>query len=494
MEFHFLEKHFKFLTLPHAGSTVANVFIHGYSAGHDLRDRRLLSRQIPSTLHTGINILGFWRSGHYLKISANTTRLIAAASRVHPYAAAGVFAGERVTQFVVSRRRATQMGEVLLGELEEYLLTKHPYVEEINLVGHSLGGRVLVSALRKLVAQPGSCSLTIGDVLLMAAAVEVDADEAKALAACAKDRRLINAYSKADHILLMNADETCLGRHAVANLENVPMDGFGHLDYWPRLHDVLAKTGFAGFKGQRYPAPVGKQASEPDDHVRSDYLLHDLLELSQPALLDEAIKHLKTSSWTDIGDEENDRLYAFAREFQLLGGHCLANMTRRRGLPYAEILEMLVLHFELTEELHDCATILELEAALVGKFFSNAFPGGHALSDVSAATLKTLSNTQYFEHVDALAEQLTLTSYFKSPASQSKPKASQSVSTQTAMATVAGAATLNMMALAPKFLGEAVGRVITNFKTALKPGYSALIPAVAIIFYARVKLGNDGLH
>jgi hypothetical protein len=53
----------------------------------------------------------------------------------------------------------------------------------------------------------------------------------------------------------------------------------------------------------------------------------------------------------------------------------------------------------------------------------------------------------------------------------------------------------NLLAMVPKLLAATtVGRVITNVKTALKPGYSALIPAVAIIFYARVKLGNDGLH
>lgn len=78
-------KHFRFLTLPHSASTVANVFVHGYSSGHDLKDRRLLSRQIPSTLHNGINILGFWRSGHYLQVSNTTKQLAVAAGRLYPW-------------------------------------------------------------------------------------------------------------------------------------------------------------------------------------------------------------------------------------------------------------------------------------------------------------------------------------------------------------------------------------------------------------------------
>ncbi len=38
-----------------------------------------------------------------------------------------------------------------------------------------------------------------------------------------------------------------------------------------------------------------------------------------------------------------------------------------------------------------------------------------------------------------------------------------------------------------------VQRVFTRFSTALKPGYSALIPTAAIVFYARVTLDDDAL-
>ena len=49
-----MNPHFKFRTLPKACGTVANIFIHEYSAGHDLQDRRLLVSGIPASRHPGI--------------------------------------------------------------------------------------------------------------------------------------------------------------------------------------------------------------------------------------------------------------------------------------------------------------------------------------------------------------------------------------------------------------------------------------------------------
>ena len=40
---------------------------------------------------------------------------------------------------------------------------------------------------------------------------------------------------------------------------------------------------------------------------------------------------------------------------------------------------------------------------------------------------------------------------------------------------------------------ERIKTAVTNLKSAVKPGHSALIPAVAILFYARLTLNNEGL-
>ncbi|MNO02249.1 hypothetical protein D3C81_2225850 [compost metagenome] len=53
-------------------------------------------------------------------------------------------------------------------------------------------------------------------------------------------------------------------------------------------------------------------------------------------------------------------------------------------------------------------------------------------------------------------------------------------------------ASWNMLSALPELLGKHIaGRWMTNFKTALKPGYSALIPAVAVVFFARVHWGSE---
>src|SRR3546814_10453880 len=78
----------------------------------------------------------------------------------------------------------------------------------------------------------------INDVLLMAAAATVEPHEAQLLRSLLKGR-LINAYSKSDWTLLMNAGEVCLGRNQVEHFENIEITDFGHGDYWKRLPHVL---------------------------------------------------------------------------------------------------------------------------------------------------------------------------------------------------------------------------------------------------------------
>lgn len=80
------------------------MFVHLYSAGHDPRDRRLLSKQIPSTIPNGINILVFWRSGHFLQVSNTTKQFIVTAGR-YPYVTAARFVTERVTKALVGQLR-----------------------------------------------------------------------------------------------------------------------------------------------------------------------------------------------------------------------------------------------------------------------------------------------------------------------------------------------------------------------------------------------------
>ncbi|NVL31099.1 DUF726 domain-containing protein, partial [Pseudomonas syringae pv. actinidiae] len=113
-----MENHFKFLTLPNTSGEVANVFIHGYSSGHDLDDRRMLASSIPVALRHSVNILAFWPSSHFTQMDNRSRGLLMAAARVHPLAGAAALAGDRVVHFARIRNRARDMGKVLLTQLD----------------------------------------------------------------------------------------------------------------------------------------------------------------------------------------------------------------------------------------------------------------------------------------------------------------------------------------------------------------------------------------
>lgn len=251
---------FQASTVANPSATEANIFIHGYSAGHSDEDKELLLKKIPEQLRNYTNIFAFWPSNHYfnfdkkslLKIgAAGLTLATPGAGSIGYLGLANTFAKDRRKNFTDARSRAERMGAVLLEQLSEYLHHNHPQIETINLIGHSLGGRVVVNSLKTFTKRQ---RLAINDVLLMAAAVEVTPDEALQMRGLLQGR-LINAYSKADRTLLLNWGETCLGRNEVDHFESVEMKDFGHSHYWERLPDVLNKTNFkASIKNSTAPA------------------------------------------------------------------------------------------------------------------------------------------------------------------------------------------------------------------------------------------------
>jgi len=240
-----MSKQFNFHSLPSASSrsaTEANIFIHGYSAGHNATDRQILADSIPETIKHYLNIFAFWPSSHFGRFNSASLKLLTASAHTHWAAVPAVLATDRAAHFWRIRSRAEDMGEVLLGQLSEHLRVWHPKIDTINLIGHSLGGRLVISSL-KTFTSTSLHRFSINDVLLMAAAVKVEPVEAKQISNLLKGR-LINAYSKEDWTLLMNLDETCLGRNQVAHFENIQIGEFGHGDYWKKFAEVLHLTEF----------------------------------------------------------------------------------------------------------------------------------------------------------------------------------------------------------------------------------------------------------
>lgn len=316
---------FVFKTIPNSNITSieANVFIHGYSAGHTDEDRKALAESIPGS-NTFINIFAFWQASHVTRFNSYSRELIGKSAILGGApAAAATTASDRAAHFIRIRSRAEAMGKVLLEQLNQYVQLHHPEIEKINLIGHSLGGRLVINSL---LTYTNEQRLKINDVLLMAAAVNVMPVEAKRMRDLIQGR-LINAYSKADKILLMNFGETCLGRNEFKYFENIEMVNFGHTDYWERLSQVLQKTRLKTFLREPSTCSQTPDTSTATQHQPLDQHSEDqsmTLELSTPddiylRINDELtymIDSLSTSSSDTILDQAQSNARSLLVEHQ----------------------------------------------------------------------------------------------------------------------------------------------------------------------------------
>lgn len=317
---------FQFQTSPSAGTdtTEANIFVHGYSAGHSDEDKQFLLDKIPDQLKHYTNIFAFWPSNHLLRFDKSSLWALGAAglnfgktissSPLESFGLMGAFAKDRMGNFTEARTRAERMGAVLLDQLKEYLCSNHPRIKTINLIGHSLGGRLVISSLKTFSFQQ---QLAINDVLLMAAAVEVTALEARQL----RDRfkgRLINVYSKTDRTLLLNWGEACLGRNKVEHFESIEMNDFGHTDYWMRLAEVLNETRFKAL------VPGSSEPAFP-----ADALMPPLIP-EQPA--EEPDMKLELNSPREVYQQINDELALIIGELRHPSDDAALNQAREEAI------------------------------------------------------------------------------------------------------------------------------------------------------------------
>jgi hypothetical protein len=366
-------RHFVFRDIPPVGGGVANVFVHGYSAGHDLDDRYKLVGTLPRQIPGSINIFAFWDSGHILKLSGLEKAVLTRVTWSNPFIGLGVFTASRIKHFISMRSRAEQAGEALLAELDSYLVTRFPYVDRVNLIGHSLGGRVLIYALRKLITEREYDCLKVDNVLLMAAAADVTDYEVEAFVRRV-DGDIYHAYSRNDDILKLNLGENAIGGRNVKGLISVEMThengkGFGHMDYWPNLGKVLKDSGILN---RMLHAPYEISVTETwaslvddlghEDFICKDILLYRLLIETDKSLLD----GLKDILIIECSDSSPTGLaLAITDKVQTLAGNALGNIYRGHGVSYVVALESVALERLPASEVNKCVTVTELETLIV---------------------------------------------------------------------------------------------------------------------------------
>ena len=223
------------------GADLLQIFIHGYEGVRGAPDLRRLTAQIGAARPAGCCYLLCW--GGWLARGEQGTaldRLANVAANVADEAVAGrseawlegisVAAGEAL-RFWSHAGQAEQTGQQLWRLLEGIQCRA-----KLNLWGHSLGGRVLLSAL-----SGRQWSHPVQQAVLMGAAVE--SDPAAWQQATRHTQRLINIYSTSDLVLRVAPLWTPLaGLRPVLcdQVDNYEVP-FHHHQYWPRLSETVAR-------------------------------------------------------------------------------------------------------------------------------------------------------------------------------------------------------------------------------------------------------------
>lgn len=186
------------------------IFIHGYLAARTADDKFDQSWSISTLRLPGKVYLLRWPSGTW-----------------------SGFAKGGPLHFEKYQAHAEQIGRRLPGMIRKILGSPR---HQVDLVGHSLGGRIIHSAL----LHGGWNGIRLRNVMLMAAKTPAHREEGawdQALAPIGG--RLFNLYSQKDGVLSLPViDELCagetqlrLGAKRVVNIHT----GLGHSDYWDEL-------------------------------------------------------------------------------------------------------------------------------------------------------------------------------------------------------------------------------------------------------------------
>lgn len=226
-----------------------NVFIHGYRSMGSPRAVDAARHRVRRAGVGGECYLLRWMSGSW----ADSTRFASLraayrASRVprllSPWsllADAGVVGAHEAIQFKLMERRAERVGRTLPAAILRVAGGR-----PVNLIGHSLGARVVHYCL----ASGDADALRLNDVVLLAGAADLDSVNWPECVA-RLEGKLYNAYSPRDRILRMTPDlRRRVGSRPLPTLEvagerrvfNYETRGVSHVQHWTLLGDVLPQV------------------------------------------------------------------------------------------------------------------------------------------------------------------------------------------------------------------------------------------------------------
>ncbi|MBO0497008.1 DUF726 domain-containing protein [Pseudomonas sp. Marseille-Q1929] len=322
---------------------VLNLYVHGYSAFFNRQQLGNFTAQLAS-IEGSTNVMLFWPAGHFLEnLFAPFKEVIGAMLGGGGLGAATVGVGKAIAYFLDHYKsveaRVDEVAQTLLPELANYLHAEALPVRRINLVGHSLGARILVKSL--LASPEAARELPLNNVLLMGGAICTSSpwDEVSA----PLQGRLINCHSSKDWALAIKPDnERCIGRYAIpltpalkAKVSNVHLATFDHAAYWPQLNTVVQYTDLLQ---ERRGMIRADQRSSEVRFAEEDGELFPALVQARPDELKFLAELMaqKRSASIDASVREPLKL---AIELQRMGGDSFMNLARGHGVSYRQIAE-----------------------------------------------------------------------------------------------------------------------------------------------------------
>lgn len=322
---------------------VLNLYVHGYSAFFNRQQLGNFTAQLAS-IEGSTNVMLFWPAGHFLEnLFAPFKEVLGAMLGGGGLGAATVGVGKAIAYFLDHYKsveaRVDEVAQTLLPELANYLHAEALPVRRINLVGHSLGARILVKSL--LASPEVARELPLHNVLLMGGAICTSSpwDEVSA----PLQGRLINCHSSKDWALAIKPDnERCIGRYAIpltpalkAKVSNVHLATFDHAAYWPQLKTVVQYTDLLQ---ERRGMIRADQRSSEVRFAEEDGELFPALVQARPDELKFLAELMaqKRSASIDASVREPLKL---AIELQRMGGDSFMNLARGHGVSYRQITE-----------------------------------------------------------------------------------------------------------------------------------------------------------
>lgn len=225
-----------------------NIFIHGYKSLTSERSTGASLERIARLNVPGRNYLLQWSSGNW-----NRTAIVAGLRASYRVARirhllcpwmllvdAGVMSIAEVAQFKWMEKRSELVGSELLEIVQA---VERSESARVNLIGHSLGARIIHFGLRF----NDWSDVRIGDCVLLGGAADSGVEAWNACLAKIEGR-MFNGFSASDRILGITPD--LRGRVGARPMPQIVVDGVPkvvnhhcvgvrHVDYWSKLDTVL---------------------------------------------------------------------------------------------------------------------------------------------------------------------------------------------------------------------------------------------------------------